>query len=65
MRNKQIFSMTVIGAMMLIHSASALTVSHPSSKSPLFNPERGLYVFGPLEDTTDFDSIRAKGYSIC
>jgi hypothetical protein len=65
MRNKQIFSMTVIGAILLIHSASALTVSYPSSKSPLFNPERGLYVFGPLEDTTDFDSIRAKGYSIC
>ncbi len=40
-------------------------LNYTSTDDVLFNPERGLYVFGPMVDTTNYDYIRSQGYSIC
>ena len=35
------------------------------STDAIVNPERGIYGWGPLEDTTHYNSLRASGVSLC
>lgn len=44
---------------------SAQTVTFAPSQDVFFNPERGFWVFGMMKDSTNYNSIRSKGYSLC
>ena len=41
------------------------TVTFSTTSSAIYNPERGFFVFGPMDDGTNFDYIRSQGYSLC
>ncbi|MHC5145328.1 MAG: DUF4832 domain-containing protein [Planctomycetota bacterium] len=41
------------------------TVTYTPASGEIFNPERGFYGWGPMDDSTDYDWIRSQGYSLC
>ena len=43
----------------------AQTVTYTTASGEIFNPERGFWVFGTMNDGTNYDLIRSRGYSLC
>jgi hypothetical protein len=45
--------------------SNAATINYTADPTPVINPERGLYAWGPLAAGTDFNQLRADGNSVC
>lgn len=49
----------------LASTVSGQTVTYTAASGEIFNPERGFWVFGTMNDGTNYNWIRSQGYSLC